>query len=241
MSRNVVIYGAGGTIGSALALAFAADGATLFLAGRHRLALDEVAAQIADRGGNAQVAEVDALDAAEVEGHAASIPQIDVSLNVIGLGELQGVPLIDLAPDEFTRPVTDRVRTQFLTATAAARRMVVRGSGVVLLLTASSAKLAGPMMGGFGVACAAIEGFTRNLAGELGPHGVRVVCLRSNYLPESHPEIKIDREHYLVEHTLLGRLPTLAQLCGAAVFAASEGAGAMTGAVVNLTCGAILD
>jgi 3-oxoacyl-[acyl-carrier protein] reductase len=241
MNRNVVIYGAGGTIGSALARAFAADGATLFLVGRHQPALDKVAAEIADLGGGVHVAEVDALDAAEVEAHAGSIPRIDVSLNVIGLGELQGVPLIDLAPDEFTRPVTDRVRTQFLTATAAARRMVIRGSGVVLLLTASSAKLAGPMMGGFGVACAAIEGFTRNLAGELGPQGVRVVCLRSNYIPETHPDVEIGGDHYLVESTLLGRLPTLAQLCGAAVFAASEDAGAMTGAVLNLTCGAILD
>jgi NADP-dependent 3-hydroxy acid dehydrogenase YdfG len=76
MNRNVVIYGAGGTIGSALARAFAADGATLFLVGRHQPALDKVAAEIADLGGGVHVAEVDALDAAEVEAHAGSIPRI---------------------------------------------------------------------------------------------------------------------------------------------------------------------
>jgi 3-oxoacyl-[acyl-carrier protein] reductase len=44
-----------------------------------------------------------------------------------------------------------------------------------------------------------------------------------------------------VKDTLLGRLPRLAEVAGAAVFAASDQAGAMTGAIINLTCGAIVD
>lgn len=96
-------------------------------------------------------------------------------------------------------------------------------------------------MGGFNLACASIEAFTRSLAGEVGPEGVRVVCLRPNFTPETTPEVPEAAVQPLIDDTLLGRLPRLAEVAGAAVFAASDQSGAMTGAVLNLTCGAIVD
>ncbi len=70
--------------------------------------------------------------------------------------------------------------------------MVNRGSGVILTLSTSAARLSGRderfhSTGGFGVACGAIETFTHVLAGAVGPRGVRVVCLRSEALPETWP------------------------------------------------------
>ena len=101
----------------------------------------------------------------------------------------------------------------------------------------------GPATGweGFDLACAGIEAFTRSLAGEVGRHGVRVVCLRRNFTPETAPGVTDEAIQPLVTDRLLGRLPRLAEVADAAVFAASGHAGAMTGAVVNLTCGAIVD
>lgn len=85
----------------------------------------------------------------------------------------------------------------------------------------------------------------------LGPQGIRVVCLRSGAIPEtwpwpaeSDPEGRAELEKlktYMDEGTVRGRLPTLRELADAAVFAASDRASAMTGAIVNLTCGSILD
>jgi 3-oxoacyl-[acyl-carrier protein] reductase len=164
-----------------------------------------------------------------------------VSVNVIGYGELQGVPLADMTPEDYTRPIADRTRANFLTATAAARRMVPRGSGVILLLTASASRAAGQGMGGFGVANAAVEAFTRGLAAEIGPHGVRAVCMRSNYIPETGRHGDGPVPEFLVNGTLLRRLPTLADVARTAVFMASDHAAATTGAVANLTCGAIVD
>ena len=109
---------------------------------------------------------------------------------------------------------------------------------------------------GNGVSSAAVEAFSRLLAGELGARGVRVVCLRPHAIPEAVPHSHTrevfsvmadgagtDIETMLARHaesgTLLRRLPTLAQVAQAAVFAASDHAGAMTGSVVNLTCGAL--
>jgi 3-oxoacyl-[acyl-carrier protein] reductase len=123
---------------------------------------------------------------------------------------------------DFSRPITTGMRTHLLTARAAARHMVERGAGVILTLTASAVRLPDPvmgppLMGGFGVACAAIESLTMNLAGELGPLGIRVVCLRSEELPDAD------------------------EVANVAAFVASVRASAMTATVANVTCGSVVD
>ncbi len=155
-----------------------------------------MAKEIAAAGGQSEVAQVDALDRDAIEGHAATVTSaggIDISFNAIWIrGDLQGTPLLEMSVDDFATPVDVATRTHFLTATPAARHMVDRGSGVILTLSTSAARLSGRderfhTTGGFGVACGAIETFTRVLAGEVGPRGVRVVCLRSDALPETWP------------------------------------------------------
>src|SRR5260370_16754612 len=76
------------------------------------------------------------------------------------------------------------MQTKFLTRRAGGKHMMGRGSGVILAITATPARLAIPNAGGFGVAGAAIEGLWRQLAGELGPHGIRVICLPSPGSPD---------------------------------------------------------
>jgi NAD(P)-dependent dehydrogenase (short-subunit alcohol dehydrogenase family) len=249
--KIAVVYGAGGHIGGTVARAFARDGATVFLAGRRLPPLEAVAQGIAGAGGAAEVASVDALDAQAVERHLEAIVRqagrIDVSFNAVSIrGDLQGTPVLEMPCGDFTLPVVTGVTTHFLTATAAARHMVRRRSGVILTLSASSGVLSGRdrrfhRMGGFATACAAIEGLTRSLAGELGPQGVRVVCLRSDAIPETWSEDVSEVRTYVENGTVLGRLPTLDEVAGAAVYVASDRASAMTGAVVNLTCGSIMD
>lgn len=94
-------------------------------------------------------------------------------------------------------------------------------------------------MGGFNLACAGIEALTCSLAGELGRYGVRVVGLRPNFTPETSPVVTADDVAQLVHDALLGRLLRLHEVVAAAVYAASDAAGAMTGAVLNLSCGAV--
>lgn len=124
---------------------------------------------------------------------------------------------------------------------AAARHMAARGSGVIVTLTASSAKETRHEMGGFSLANAAIEALTRALAGEYGRRGVRVVGMRSNFAPETYPEVTEEQLAPLLRDSLLGRLPRLAELAATAVYLASDGAGAMSGTMVNLSCGATID
>jgi len=244
-NKNAIVYGAAGSIGGAVACAYAREGARVFLAGRTLARLDEVAAGIRAGGGAAETAQVDALDKDAVDAHASHVVKtagrIDVSFNAVAVDVVQNIPLTEIGLDDFMAPVTGICRTNFLTATAAARHMTAQGSGVIVMLTASSAKESRHQMGGFSLANAAVEALARSLAGEIGRHGVRVAGIRSNFTPETYPGVTDEDLRPLLKDTLLGRLPRLAELAGTAVYLASDAAGAVTGAMINLTCGAIID
>jgi len=260
--RNAVIYGGAGAIGASVARAFAREGANTFLAGRTPATLERVAEEIRAEGGVAEVAEVDALDETAVGNHADSVAadagRIDIALNAVGISHVQGTPLTELSLHDYEHPVRAYTRTNFVTAKAVARHMVEQRSGVILTLSTPGARLARPGILGNAAASAAIEGFSRALAGELGPSGIRVICLRPDAIPEavagSHTRELFSGiaesagttiEGWLAERartgTLLGRFPTLAEVADYAAFAASDGAGAMTGAIANLSSGSLVD
>jgi 3-oxoacyl-[acyl-carrier protein] reductase len=244
-NKNAIVYGAAGAIGGAVARAYGREGARVFLAGRTLATLDEVAADIRARGGAAESAQVDAMDKAAVDAHADQVAKtagsIDVSFNAVAVDVVQNIPLTEISLDDFLAPFTGICRTNFLTATAAARHMTAQGSGVIVVLSATSAKESRHEMGGFSLACASLEALVRSLAGEVGRQGVRVAGLRSNFTPETYPSVTDAELQPLLKDSLLGRLPRLAELAGTAVYLASDAAGAVTGAMVNLSCGAIID
>ena len=253
-NKNAVIYGGGGAIGGAVARVFAREGARVFLAGRTLQNLEEVAEEIRSAGGMAEAAVLDALDERAVDEHAdavaASAGSIDVSFNLITRGDVQGIPLIDMATDDLLRAVDHGLRSNFITARAAARHMVEQRSGVILALNSGSATLS-PMMGSTGPADAATDTFIRNLAAEIGPQGVRVVGIWTAGLPETFSKEKLaavdgkfrDEAAFqgLIDNLdrmrMTRRSPTLAQVAATAAFLASEKAGAITGTFVNVTSG----
>jgi NAD(P)-dependent dehydrogenase (short-subunit alcohol dehydrogenase family) len=256
-NKTAVIYGAGGAIGGAVARAFAREGARVFLTGRDVAKVDTVAGEIAAAGGVAETARVDALDQTEVEAHLETVVQsaggVDISLNAIGPGAAPDrLPLTELAGNAFARPIHFYTSSNFITATAAARRM--NGAGVIVTLTAVPGRLPANLIGGQAPAWAAVEAFSRSLALELGAAGIRVVCLRSHAIPET-PLIEsnfataasalgVTPDQFqarLEQTTLLKRLPTLAEVADTAAFVASDRAGAMTATVVNLSAGGITD
>lgn len=243
--KSAVVYGAAGNMGGTVARAFARHGAHVYLVGRTQSTLDAVATEIAEAGGRATVARFDVFDQPAVEAHADRIVQqtgsLDISFNAVGMEAVQDIPLVDMKLEDFLAPITDAARSHFITTTAAARRMTAQGSGVIVLLSSSAAGESRHRMGGFNVACAGIEALNRGLAGELGRSGVRVVCIRPNFTPETAPGLSAEDLAPLIRDTRLGRLPRMSEIAEAAVFAASDGAGAMTGTVLNLTCGALVD
>ena len=254
--RTAVIYGGGGAIGGAVASAFASAGARIYLAGRTRARLEAVANDIGDA---ARVAVVDALDERAVAAHADAVAAeagcIDIALNAVSFPYVSGTPFAEIAVDDVMHPIECFLRTNLITAKAVARHMTACRSGTILTLSTVGSRFARPGNLGYGTTCAALEQMTQRLAAEVGPSGVRVVCLRPHAIPDAPASGSytgevfgplaaasgISVEQLLAQwgedQTLLGRLPTLAQVADAAVFLASDRAGAITGSVVDLSCG----
>jgi NAD(P)-dependent dehydrogenase (short-subunit alcohol dehydrogenase family) len=258
--KVAVIYGAGGGIGSAIARTFAREGAQVFLTGRHLASVEIVAKEIVADGRSADAAEVDALNEQAVDDHLRSVVEeagrVDISFNAVGIPNagILGIPLVDLDAERFFLPITSSVRSYFLTARLAARRMVANRSGVIMTVTATHAREGLPLVGGYGPAQAAKEALTRDLSVELAPHGIRVVGLR----PQAMPETRTIRDAFepraeasgmtwdqwqemLASRTHPRRLMTLEEMANVAAFMASDRASGMTGTTVNLTMGRLDD
>jgi NAD(P)-dependent dehydrogenase (short-subunit alcohol dehydrogenase family) len=258
--KVAVIYGAAGGIGSAVARAFAREGAALFLTGREPASVQAVAGEIQAAGGSAEAATVDALDERAVDTHLQAVidkvGRVDISFDAIGIPEEeeQGVPLIDIPVESFTLPIVTHATAYFLSARLAARHMVEHGSGVILTVTSLLSRTGIPSVGGYGPAQAAKEALTRDLSAELAPHGIRVVGLRPQGIPETRtvregfkPRAKASGmtweqwQERLANKTHPQRIMRLEELVNVAVFIASDYASGMTGTTVNLTMGSLDD
>ena len=244
-NKVAVIYGAGGSIGGAVARAFVREGAMVFLAGRTKSKLEKVADEIHSEGGAVETAVLDGLNQQAVDQYVDEVVKqagrIDISFNVIGYGDVQE-PLLEISVADFLQPIMNAMRTQFLTTGAAARYMVRRGSGVILHFGGGGPQTQ-PGLGGFKIALDAMEGLRRQWAVELGPHGIRVVTLKTGGIPESIPDAK-EREYIvanLLPATLLNRAATLTDVGNVAAFVASDQARTITSTEVNISCGAIVD
>lgn len=144
-----------------------------------------------------------------------------------------------------------------MTAKAVARHMIAQHEGVILTISTPGARLTGRGLIGNAAQSAGLEGFSRALAGELGPDGVRVVCVRphamsdalaTSYTGEMFGRIAdaggVAMDEWvtgLSGMTLLGRLPKLEDVAEYLAFAASDRAHSMTGAIANLSAGALVD
>jgi 3-oxoacyl-[acyl-carrier protein] reductase len=249
--KNAIIYGGGGSIGRAVARAFAGEGARVFLAARTLETLEEVAEGIRAAGGAVETAQLDALEEKEVDGHADAVAAeaggVHISFNVITHPYTHGTPLAEMDVDDYMAPIETAARTTFLTAKAAARHMIRQRSGVILAFGGPGYQ-SGPIrdyyLGGTQVAFDAIESFRRQLSVELGEHGVRFVTLSTGGIPETIPE-GIEGRDAIIEqlegHMLLTPGATLEEVGHAAAFAASDRARTMTAATLNISGGALLD
>jgi len=156
--------------------------------------------------------------------------------------------------EEFMGPLVTLVKSQFITSRAAARHMVEQRSGVILFVTGSPARPHTPGATAIGAAFGAIENLTRNLAQDVSPCGVRVVCVRTAATPETRtiqelqasmtaamniPQQQVFKT--LADMTLLKVSPTMADMAKTAAFAASDNARMMTGTVLNSSAGAAID
>jgi NAD(P)-dependent dehydrogenase (short-subunit alcohol dehydrogenase family) len=258
--KTAIIFGAGGSIGAAIAQEFSAEGASLFLAGRTKANLDAVVRKVVS-GSKVHSELVDVLDDTAVirfvDGVVKQAGRIDILIDVSGPLAMEygnGKLAVDLPIEEFMVPLTTMVRSRFITARAAARHMVGQRSGVIVLVTGSPARPHVPGATAIGAAFGAMENLAANLAFELSPSGVRVVCLRTTANIDSRSirdtgaawakRLGITEDQWIAQiaqGNFLKDPATVADTANAAVLVASNRARMLTGTVVNASAGAALD
>jgi 3-oxoacyl-[acyl-carrier protein] reductase len=260
--KVAIVVGGSGAVGSTIAKKLAAAGASVILSARAEEQLRTTAEAIRADGGKAEYVTADATDATAVAALFDEVVQryggVDIVVNAISsdAGE-QGVPLLEMSEDEFMTPVDICVRAAYLLARAAAEPLAARG-GVLLTLSVPMARMPAGLSGVFGPIYAMIEAVSRQLADELGPQGVRAVCIRPTGMPESVTMGSNTRDVWgkaaaklgvsldqLLEQigagTLRQRPLEVAEVADVAVFLASDRASGINGTTINVSAGAVWD
>lgn len=259
-NKVAVIFAAGGAIGGKVAQEFAREGAVVFASGHRLESVKKTTQAINTSEARVFVEQIDALDQNAVNTYLVRVIEqagkIDIVFNAIGpasAGDLV-MPSTEIPIDKFLSYLNTAVVSQFITARSAARHMLARKSGVIIFMTATPAKGVAPLLAGHSAGHAAIEGLTRSLATEWSPAGIRVVAVRSAGMPES-PRIQevsqaiaqsvgTTKEMFfqgVVERTLLKRMPTLSETAKTICYLASDYANSLTGAIINASCGEVMD
>jgi NAD(P)-dependent dehydrogenase (short-subunit alcohol dehydrogenase family) len=232
--RVAVVTGAGGGLGSACCEALAAAGARLVLMGRSRATLEPVAERTDGR-----VLECDVTDCRQVRRAFADLDRVDVLVTCAGGNRPQ--PFLDVDERDLDWSLALNVRGAFLTAQAAATRMVAIGrGGAIVHVTSQMGHVGAPLRTVYCAAKHAVEGLTKAMALELAPHGIRVNAVAPTFVetPMTRPYLSApDTRAEVLARIPLHRLGTANEVAAAVVFVASERASLMTGASLLVDAG----
>jgi 3-oxoacyl-[acyl-carrier protein] reductase len=259
--KTALIFGAGGAIGSTVAKTFAAEGANVFISGRHSASVKKTAVNLKKHGFETDIEVVDATNEMQVESYIEKVfkatGKIDIVFNAIGSrmdGATQVMPSTQIPLDIFKMYMNNMVLSQFLTARVAAKYMMQQGKGSIVMMGATPSKGVAPFLPGACAGHAAVDGLTRCLATEFGAMGIRVNAVMSGGMQET-PNIQevlggmakiigVSKEalaQQVKEKAVLKRGATLTETAAVIAFIASDRASSITGAIINASCGEVLD
>src|SRR6185437_4808009 len=229
--RRALVTGAGRGIGHAASIALAEAGAHVTLCARTGSEVEEAAAAIRSQGFRADAL---ALDVTDVNAFRAAIDaQEPYGIFVNNAGTNRPNTFLDVPTEDFDAVMNLNVRAAYFAAQSVARRMVESsGRGSIINMSSQMGHVGGPNRTLYCASKWAMEGFSKAMALDLAPHGIRVNTLCPTFIetPMTRPffENAAFKEDTL-KRIKLGRLGQLEDLTGAIVFLASDASALMTG------------
>ncbi len=241
--KTALITGSSRSIGRALAVGFAREGADVVVNYRSgEAAAREVVAEIEAMGRRAIMVGADTSSKSDVERlTAAAVDRFDrLDILVNNAAILKRTPFLDIEEEEWDQIMAVNLKGYFLCAQAAARIMVEQGSGVIINMSSASEQLAGINLTHYCCAKGGVRLLTRQLALELAPYGIRANAVAPGLIETdlnrtdlADPEFR----EYRLSMIPLRRIGTPEDLVGAAVFLASDESRLATGSTLFLDAG----
>jgi len=230
--RRALITGGGRGIGLAAAAALAEARAHVTLAARTKSEIEEAADTILSEGGSANAIVLDMLDTAAVKDAVAAAKPFDILINNAGTNRPK--TMADTTEEDFDAILDLNLRAAYFVAQAVTNKMLAaKIQGSVINISSQMGHVGGPLRTVYCSSKWAVEGFTKSLAMELGPHGIRVNSIAPTVIetPLAKEMLK-DSEfrNAVISKIKLGRIGEVEDLMGAIVFLASDAARMITGA-----------
>lgn len=236
---TAVVTGAGRGLGRGISIALADAGAEVVLVSRTQTDLDEVAGVIEGAGGTASTLVCDVTDAAQVIEKIEGLERIDILMNNAGSNIPE--PFVDVSEDNLDFLLNLNVKSMFLVAQAAARRMLAGGrGGSIIHMSSQMGHVGSPNRTNYCTTKHAVEGMSKAIAAELAPHNIRSNCIGPTFIetPMTKPMFENPEFHtFVMDRILMGRLGRISDVTGAVVFLASPASELVTGASLTIDGG----
>lgn len=231
--RKVVVTGAAGVYGAALAAAFVAEGARVVLTDRDASRLAAAAAPLpADRVllHAADLTRDEGIDALVAAATAGGAP--DALVNNAGIYPF--IPLMEVTPEQYDRILGVNARAPFRLMQGIGGAMAAAGRGAIVNITSAAAEVVRGNGVPYGASKAALEYLTRAFALELGPRGVRVNSARPGFA-EGSAEVSMPPGYAdaIRARSLLGSVGSPAEFAGVVLWLCSDEAAHVTGSVLD--------
>jgi NAD(P)-dependent dehydrogenase (short-subunit alcohol dehydrogenase family) len=241
--RVAVITGGGGGIGRAISERFAAEGAHVVVAEIDGARATDTVAAITAAGGRARAAVGDVTDAAVVADLAADADRVDVLVNNVGHYLTRGNDFLDAGPEDWDALHAVNLRHVLVCTRAFVDGMIERRRGSIVNVSSVEAFRAIPNRPVYSAYKAAVTGFTRSLAVDLGNSGVRVNAIApdlteslqvrySEWVPE-------EQRNRIPSWVPVGRFGTADDIAGVALFLASDLSAFVTGTTIHADGGSL--
>ncbi|AXS41782.1 glucose 1-dehydrogenase [Breoghania sp. L-A4] len=237
--KRALITGAGRGIGLGAAVGLADAGAHVILASRTLSEVEAAASAIRALGQSAEALELDVMDLDAVRHRIPALGPLDILLNNAGTNRPR--PMVEVPEADFDAIMDLNVRAAYFVAQTVAKMMLAAGNGGSIINTSSQMGHVGSA--GRSVYCAskfAVEGFTRAMAVELGPHNIRVNTICPTFIETPLTKPYFDDPAFkekVLAKIQLGRVGTIEEISGPIVFLASQAASLITGSSLMIDGG----
>lgn len=241
--KVAIITGAGQGIGRVIAMRLAAEGACVVIGDINPFTAQQTAKEIEAKGNIAISTKLDVTDRSDAEEMTRyaieKFGKIDILVNNAGI--YPNAPIVEMSEEEWDLVIDINLKGTFLCSQAVARQMIKQGEGVIINIASVDGKTRTLRNAHYAAAKAGVMSFTRTLAGEMADYHIRVNAVSPGWIATDPSKANSARWQEAVKEIPVGRLGTPDDVAEAVLFLVSDAASYITGEILDVNGGMVMD